>query len=346
MWQRSQIVYQGGQFMSLYPWFNDIPHPLVEQPEKFARRKGGMSWPRVWSEELDSTSIRFLLSGLGRVSQRELYFDEPEFGGERNRAWRGKGLVFGVDGEIKGHSKETQGVRYRRLKVKSVKCRKDLKGMQSVVLHCFTMFSILPAKRDLKISTTGGGAPKRRYIGPQRWYKVYVCPFADLRSHTKLKLPLSDLENFECVLSNRLTEHISGTYADAWWFWFFTGCFVLVRSARVCLDVYLVSPGVSWGLFLIKFEQTWCDKCGKIKETTFHTETHGSTARQILKKEGRTGRTQSLINSRAGLEGLGRRPQSELYFDGVEFGVEPDCWWRGKGLVFGEDGEKKGHSKK
>ena len=31
-----------------------------------------------------------------------------------------------------------------------------------------TMFSILPAKGDLKISTAGGGTPKRRYIGPQR----------------------------------------------------------------------------------------------------------------------------------------------------------------------------------
>ena len=113
------------------------------------------------------------------------------------------------------------------LKVKSVKCWKDLKGMQSVVLHSFTMFSIVPAKRDLKILTTGGGTPRRRYIGPQRWYKVCLCPFADLRSHTKWKLPLSDLEDFECVLSNQLTEHtehISGTYADAWWFWFFTGC--------------------------------------------------------------------------------------------------------------------------
>ena len=44
-----------------------------------------------------------------------------------------------------------------------------------------------------------------------------------------------------------------------------TGCFVVVRLARVCLDVYLVSPDVSWGLFLIIFGQTWCDKCKKIK---------------------------------------------------------------------------------
>ena len=76
------------------------------------------------------------------------------------------------------------------------------------------------------------------------------------------------------------------------WLRLFTGCFVVVRSARVCLDVYLESPDVSWGLFLIKFRQTWCDKCKKIKETIyiFHTETHGPTAWQIHKKEGRTER--------------------------------------------------------
>ena len=45
---------------------------------------------------------------------------------------------------------------------------------------------------------------------------AYLCPFADLGSHTESKLPLSDFRNFECVLSNRLTEHISGTYADEW----------------------------------------------------------------------------------------------------------------------------------
>ena len=59
------------------------------------------------------------------------------------------------------------------------------------------------------------------------------------------------------------------------------------------------------------------------------------TAGEIRKKEGRTEPTQSLINSRAGLEGLGRRPQSELYVDKLEFGGQRDCWWRGKGLVFG-----------
>ena len=64
-------------------------------------REGGMRGPRVWSEELDSTSIRFLLSGLGRVSPKELHFDELEFAGEQHRPWRGKGLAFGEDGRQK-----------------------------------------------------------------------------------------------------------------------------------------------------------------------------------------------------------------------------------------------------
>ena len=62
------------------------------------------------------------------------------------------------------------------------------------------VFLVTCKTRTKKISTTGGGTPKRRH----------------LESHTKSKLPLSDLDNFECVLSNRLTEHISGTYADEW----------------------------------------------------------------------------------------------------------------------------------
>ena len=49
---------------------------------------------------------------------------------------------------------------------------KMLKGSERVAECSFTMFSMLPAKRDLKISTTGGGTPKRRHIGPKR--AVYV----------------------------------------------------------------------------------------------------------------------------------------------------------------------------
>ena len=87
------------------------------------------------------------------------------------------------------------------------------------------------------------------------------------------------LLTFGHILNQSCRFH--GTYADEWWFWFFTACFVVVRLARMCLDVYF-----SWGLFLIKFSQIWCDKCEKIKETIFHTETHGSTAWQIT-QEGR-----------------------------------------------------------
>ena len=46
--------------------------------------------------------IRFLLSGLGWVSQKELYFDELELKAEPHQCWRGKGLVFGNDGEKGG----------------------------------------------------------------------------------------------------------------------------------------------------------------------------------------------------------------------------------------------------
>ena len=79
--KENHIAYQSGHSMFPYLWFNVILHPLVEQLEKFARRKGGLRTPTVWSiDELDWRSIRFLLSGLGRVSQEELYFDEPDFG--------------------------------------------------------------------------------------------------------------------------------------------------------------------------------------------------------------------------------------------------------------------------
>ena len=79
------------------------PHPLVQQLEKILEKKAGLRRLRVWSiQELGSTFISFLLSGLGRVSQKELYFDEPGFTGKQNRAWRGKGLVFGEDGVSQG----------------------------------------------------------------------------------------------------------------------------------------------------------------------------------------------------------------------------------------------------
>ena len=178
-----------------------------------------------------------------------------------------------------------------------------LKGSEKNAKCSFTTFSMLPAKRDQE-SAWGDCKKEILYILYRSSKVISGVPLSICLTHTtKLRLPLRDLDNFECVLSNHLTEHISGTSADAWWFWFFTGCFVVVRSAGVCLDVYF-----SWGLFLIQFSQTWCDKCEKIKETIFHTETHGSTAWQILKKEGglRGPRVWSIqeLDSKALAEGL------------------------------------------
>ena len=61
------------------------------------------------------------------------------------------------------------GVRYRQLKVKSVKCWKDLKRMQSVVLPCFPCYLQNEIKKD--INNRWGDCKKEiLYIGPHRWY--------------------------------------------------------------------------------------------------------------------------------------------------------------------------------
>ena len=77
------------------------PQNLIEQPDN-SREVREDCEDRVWSEELDSMSIRFVLPGLGRVSQKELYFDELGFGEQLHQCWRGKGLVFGNDGVKEG----------------------------------------------------------------------------------------------------------------------------------------------------------------------------------------------------------------------------------------------------
>ena len=87
------IAYQNHP--SLIPWFNSWRNPREgreewDDPEVYPFK----SWTRGPSD--------FLLSGLGRRPQRELYFDQPEFGAEQNRPWSGKGLVFGVDGVKEG----------------------------------------------------------------------------------------------------------------------------------------------------------------------------------------------------------------------------------------------------
>ena len=98
------------------------------------RRKGGMRKPGIWwIQELDSRSIRFLLSGIGRMPPRELYFDEPEFSGKQNRRWRGKGVVFGEDDLNKGRRGRRislKGSRYSHLKVKSMKSWNLMQAMK------------------------------------------------------------------------------------------------------------------------------------------------------------------------------------------------------------------------
>ena len=90
-----------------------------------------------------------------------------------------------------------------------------LKGSERMQTRFFVDLHVTCKTRSEDIDNGWGDSKKETYRSSKVLY-AYLCPFAYLRSHTKSKLPLSDLDNFDCVLSNRLTEHISGTYADAW----------------------------------------------------------------------------------------------------------------------------------
>ena len=69
-------------------------------------------------------------------------------------------------------------------------------------------------------------------------------------------------EDLPCVFSTVLAEHILGT--DAWWF--FTGYFVVVRLAAVCI-------GFWFGTYLSRAvsEQTWANLM--LKRNMLHTKT-------------------------------------------------------------------------
>ena len=74
-WCLARMVRKKGMF-DVWCFLCFIIHPSAGEIFK----KGGMRWPRVWSiQELDSRSIGFLVSGLGRRPERELYFDQLEF---------------------------------------------------------------------------------------------------------------------------------------------------------------------------------------------------------------------------------------------------------------------------
>ena len=61
-----------------------IPHPLVEQPEKFPRRKGGMKRPRVWS----NFSCQALAEGLKDNSTlKNLDLHDNKIADEGAKAW-------------------------------------------------------------------------------------------------------------------------------------------------------------------------------------------------------------------------------------------------------------------
>ena len=139
-------------------------------------------------------------------------------------------------------------------------------------------------------------------------------------------------KDLPCVFSTVLAEHILGT--DAWWF--FTGYFVVVRLAAVCI-------GFWFGTYLSRAvsEQTWANLM--LKRNMLHTKTiHNpyfvsyksynvsslipwfNSRRNSREGSGKTYRVwliQELDSrSRFLLSGLGRRPQGELYFDEPEFG--------------------------
>ena len=66
------------------------------------------------------SQVMCLLPGSGRRPQRELHPDGAGFVGKQHRSRRGKGLVFGEDGVMRGvgvKKYRKRGSRHRRMKV-------------------------------------------------------------------------------------------------------------------------------------------------------------------------------------------------------------------------------------
>ena len=347
--------------MSLYPWFNDIPHPLVEQPEKFARRKGGLRGPRVWSiQELDSKALAEGLKANSTLTNLTLAFNA--IFDEGAKAW-----CLVEDGVTEGKAswgfhRKDQDIQVATWKWSQWNAQRtwkqctvclifaDLKweagSLEYIVLQCFP----------------GWGTPKSRYImiwyiGPQMCYMRTSVHLLTL-GHTLNQSCLSNVESRSftiehnsfrdrrCVLLLLVAEHFlkgqmhgdsDSSLVVLWW----SDCLGFrldwCSGKSTCLSGALFEQ-VRANLYSVTKKLNCIPKRAvyvSLSVIQWYPSSLGWTAGEICKKEGRTERTQSLINSRAGLEGLGRRPQSELYFDEFDFGVERDFCWRGKGLVFG-----------